>query len=82
MKEGTFDKLYSRKRIAITVFVSIGIFYLVLSTVGWEKDYEGKHYVIAILIASSVYVILIPKILWKFMLDRVRELGKAIRGED
>ena len=27
------------------------------------------------------YVVLIPNILWQFILDRVRELGKAMRGE-
>lgn len=82
MKEGAFDKLYSRKRIVTTIFVSIGVFYLALSIFGWERDYEGRHFAVAILSAASVYVILIPKILWRFMLDRIRELGKAMRGED
>ena len=85
MKEGSFDKFYSRRRIATTIFVSIGTFILVLliaDEANGYKDLEGKHFAFAILSAFFIHVILIPKILWKFTLDRIRELGKAIRDED
>ena len=86
MKESSLDKFYSRRWIVTTISVSIGVFILVLIIAdeanGYSKGLEGKHFAFATFSAFFVHVILIPKILWKFTLDRIRELGKAIRDED
>ena len=77
------NKSYSNKRIATAIVGSIALFILVLSIAGaHSSDLEGKHFAFAIFAAFLVHVILIPKILWQFILDRIRELGKAMRGED
>ena len=77
------NRFCSNKRIVTAIVGSIAIFILVL-LIANEYNYglEGKHFAFAIFAAFLVHVILIPKILWQFILDRVRELGKAIRGEE
>ncbi len=79
------NRFYSNKRIVTAIVGSIAIFILVLLIAdanNYSSDLEGKHFAFAIFAAFLVHVILIPKILWQFILDRVRELGKAIRGEE
>ena len=77
------NRFYSNKRIVTAIAGSIAIFILVLSIANhYSRGFEGKHFAFAIFAAFLVHVILIPKILWQFILDRIRELGKAMRGED
>ena len=78
------NKFYSSDRIWTTSVVSIAffIFVLVVVTDGFDDSFEEKHFIYAVLVAFLTHVILIPKILWNFILDRVRELGKAMRDEE
>ena len=91
------NKFYSNKRIATAIAVSIATFILVflisdpdLYLFGdLDGDLDDKHFPFAIFAAFLVLVTLIPKIfrillqaMWQFILDRIRELGKAIRGEE
>ena len=78
------NKFYSSNRIWSTIVVSIVVFILVFAAVtdGFDDSLERKHFIYAILVAFLIHVILIPKILWNFILDRVRELSKAIRDEE
>ena len=72
------NKFYSNKRIVTAIAGSIVIFILGMSI----ADANNYSFAFAIFAAFLVHVILIPKILWQFILDRIRELGKAMRGED
>ena len=65
---------YSYKRIIISILLSVGVFIVVAS--------GTQSLVIAIFAAFLTHAILIPNILWNFILDRARELGKALRGEE
>lgn len=74
------NKFYINKRTANTLGASIGIFLLILTIAKERNGLEG--FVFAFFAAFLVYVILNPKISWQFILDRIRKLGKAIRGEE
>ena len=74
------NKFYSDKRIATAIGASIGIFLLILTIAKERNGLEG--FVFAFFAAFLVYVILNPKISWQFILNRIRKLGKAIRGEE
>ena len=73
------NKSCSNKRTAGAIVASIGIFVL-LHTIA-EERYGLEGLVFAILAAVLVYVILNPNSR-QFILDRVRELAKAMRGEE
>ena len=73
------NKFYINKRVAGAIGASIGIFLLILTIAEERNGLEG--FVFAILAAFLVYVILNPNSR-QFILDRIRELGKAIRGEE
>ena len=73
------NKSYINKRTANAIAGSIGIF-LFLHTIAKER-YGLEGLVFAILAAVLVYVILNPNSR-RFILDRIRKLGKSIRGED
>ena len=73
------NKFYINKRIANAIAASIGIF-LLLHTIAKDR-YGLEGLVFAILAAVLVYVILNPNSR-QFILDRIRKLGKAIRGEE
>ena len=78
------NKFYSSDRVWTTIVISIVVFMLGFAAVtdGFDDSLERKHFIYAILTAFLIHVILIPKILWNFILNRVRELGKAIRNEE
>ena len=73
------NKFYINKRTAGAIGASIGIFLLVHTIT--EERYGLEGLVFAILAAVLVYVILNPNSR-QFILNRIRELGKAIRGEE
>lgn len=73
------NRFYSNKRTAGAIAAAIGIFVL-LHTIA-EERYGLEGLVFAILAAVLVYVILNPNSR-QLILDKVRELGKAIRGEE
>ena len=65
--------VYSPTRVTISVLLSIAVFIVVTSPFGFWAG------VFAVFLTHAV---LIPKVLWNFVLDRARELGKAFRDED
>ena len=73
------NKFYINKRTANAIVASIGIFLLILTIAKERNGLEG--FVFAILAAVLVYVILNPNS-GQFILDKIRKLGKAIRGEE
>ena len=73
------NKFYINKRTAGALGASIGIFLLILTIAKERNGLEG--FVFAIFAAFLVYVILNPNSR-QFILDRIRKLGKAIRGEE
>ena len=73
------NKSYINKSTANAIAGSIGIF-LFLHTIAKER-YGIEGLVFAILAAVLVYVILNPNSR-RFLLDRIRKLGKSIRGEE
>ena len=66
-------KFYSGTRVTVSVLFSIAIFVVVSSTQGFG---------IGIFAFFLTHGVLIPKVLWNFVLDRARELGKALRDEE
>ena len=65
--------VYSNARVTISIVLSIAVFIVVTSAQGFGAG------VFAVFLTHAV---LIPKVVWNFILDRARELGKALRGED
>ncbi len=64
---------YSDTRVTISILLSIVVFIVVTSTQGFGAG------VFAVFLTHAI---LIPKVIWNFVLDRARELGKAFRGEN
>lgn len=64
---------YSNRRVTISILLSIVVFILVTEAFGFGDG------IFAVFLTHAV---LIPKVVWNFVLDRARELGKALRGED
>ena len=71
------NKFYINKRTANAIGGSIGIF-LLLHTIAKDR-YGLEGLVFAIFVAVLVYVILNPNSR-QFILNRIRKLGKAVRG--
>lgn len=64
---------YSDTRVTISILLSIAVFIVVTSTQGFGAG------VFAVFLTHAI---LIPKVIWNFVLNRTRELGKAFRGEN
>lgn len=64
---------YSDTRVTISILLSIAVFIVVTSTQGFGAG------VFAVFLTHAL---LIPKVIWNFVLNRTRELGKAFRGEN
>ena len=75
----------SSKRFIISIVVSVVVTILLI---GPHSGDEYDRAPSAILIGIIVFCIMMitgwrwPQVVWKFTLDRIRELGKAIRDED
>ena len=68
---------------AIAWIVWIAVGYAIRFGIRRIKRRTGKESIVIPLIKKLLsYVRLIPKALWRFTLNRVRELGKAFRDED
>ena len=67
-------KHYRRKRIILSIIASLLTSFLV----------AGFYSEIRIFIVGSIILIavLLPKIWWNFLLDRIREIAKAIKDND
>lgn len=64
---------YNYTRVTVSVLLSIAVFIVVSSTQGFGAGIFGVF---------LTHAVLIPKVLWNFVLNRARELGKALRDED
>lgn len=64
---------YSDTRVTISILLSIVVFFVVTSAEGFAAG------VFAVFLTHAL---LIPKVIWNFVLNRTRELGKAFRGEN
>ena len=76
-------KFYSKKRVIFSIVVSVVIFIIVVSVV--SSDYKASNAKITMSGILGVFItlaILLPKIWWNFLLDRVRELSRAMKDED
>jgi len=72
---------YSERRFTISSVVSVGVFILV--SLLFQNGIFGILVGFLFLVILVPKVILqIPKILWKFTLDRIGELSKAIQGKE
>ena len=83
-------KYYSRKRVVLSIIASVVFFVIVAVIVEIDNpDYgsftsrEPNDPLLGGLIAGvSLLVVLLPKIWWNFVLDRIREIAKAIKNND
>ena len=60
----------------------MAVFIVVLNIVTYNDGSATQGFGAGIFAVFLTHAVLIPKVLWNFVLDRVRELGKALRGED
>jgi hypothetical protein len=75
--------------ISITV-MSVGVFYLVVHTFlvieRSNRAVEQQGHTLGDILTDEQivlpFILSMPKVLWNFILDRVRDLGKAIRDEE
>ena len=67
-------KYYSRKRIVFSILASLLTSFLI----------AGVFNDLRFLIVGSIILlaVLLPKIWWNFLLDRIREVSKAIKDND
>lgn len=76
---------FSKTRLIISITVAIVVFFTV-GHIAYENGAgEGGAFAFAIPAALLVIFILTPKLpqtLWRFILDRIRELSKAIQGKE
>ena len=76
-------KNYSPKRIVWSTFVSIWTPITVGSIYGSATHQGAEELFVPFLLAGIVLLgILLPKIWWNFVLDRIREIAKAIKETD
>ena len=65
--------VYSNTRVTISILLSIVVFIAVTDVFGF---FAG------VFVVFLTHAILMPKVIWNFVLRRARELGKALRAED
>ena len=81
-------KYYSRKRIVLSILTSVVL--LIIVAIAIEDSYNPysrnketiNPFVGGLLAGVPLLAILLPKIWWNFVLDRIREIAKAIREKD
>ena len=64
---------YSDTRVTVSILLSIAVFIVVT---------EAQGFGTGVFAVFLTYAVLIPKVVWNFILNRARELGKALRGEN
>ena len=75
-------KYYSPKRINYSIVATLLTLFLVFTAVydiGSEID---ESLIFGLISAVVLLAILLPKIWWNFLLDRIREISKAIKDTD
>lgn len=77
---------FSKIRLIISIIIAIVVFFIVGHIAFENGAGDGGAFAFAIPAALLVIITLTPKklsqTLWKFMLDRIRELSKAIQGKE
>ena len=74
-------KYYSRKRIVLSILASVVL--LIIVAIAIEDSYNYKNpFVGGLLAGVPLLAVLLPKIWWNFVLDRISEIAKAIREKD
>ncbi len=77
-------KFYSKKRVIFSIAISMAIFIIIVASVV-DSGYNASGAKITMSGILGVFItlaILLPKIWWNFLLDRVRELSRAMKDED
>ena len=75
---------YSPKRILYSILMSVVTFTIVVS-IFYESAYKpniGKMLLTGVFAVAVTLMILLPKIWWNFLLNRIREISKAIKDTD
>ena len=80
-------KYYSRKRIVLSIIASVVLLIIVAAAIedanGSRRDTDEPIPVVGGLMAGiALLAILLPKIWWNFVLDRIREIAKAVKEKD
>ena len=76
-------KYYSETRITYSMLATLITPFLVFATATIDIGLKMDESLIWGLISAVVLLaILLPKILWNFLLDRIREISKAIKDTD
>ena len=76
---------FSKTRLIISIIVAAIVFFTVGHIAFENGAGDGGAFAFAIPAALLVIIIFNPKLpqtLWRFMLDRIRELSKAIQGKE
>ena len=74
-------KYYSRKRIVLSIIASVVLLIIVAAEIAESRD--AINAVVGGLLAGvALLAVLLPKIWWNFLLDRIREIAKAIKNND
>ena len=81
-------KYYSRKRIVLSIVAAV-IFFVIVASIIEASNPSGYYYgettdpfIPALIAGIALIAILLPKIWWNFVLDRIREISKAIKDND
>ena len=82
-------KYYSRKRIVLSILAAVILLIIVAVIIEdsnpsrYSSNRESTNPFFGGLIAGvSLLAILLPKIWWNFVLDRIREIAKAVKEKD
>ena len=76
-------KYYSETRITYSMLATLITPFLVFATATIDIGLDTDESLLWGLISAVVlFAILLPKIWWNFLLDRIRELSKAIKDTD
>ena len=76
-------KYYSKTRIIISCVVSGLVFLLVPSIVDeLDIDRGNSLFIWGLVSGTFTLAVLLPKIWWNFLLDRLREVSRAIKDDD
>ena len=76
-------RFYSKKRLFVSITISVWVFLIVVGiSVDTYRFNVDRALISGIFGTFVTLAILLPKIWWNFLLDRVRELSRALKDED
>ena len=76
-------KHYSQKRVVWSIFASV-LLPIIVGSIYAEETFQSPEEVFFPFFLAGIALlgILLPKIWWNFVLDRIREIAKAIKETD